>query len=350
MTGMSCSTPQDVAPPTDAPRVTSTFVFRYGETQNNLTMTVKPWPSGIGVNLAFPPDNQQSTTFCPDHRTYSWGTESVIVSPDRMEAVVGTKTHNLVTPLDALATTGPSPNNSFASPSSITSTNESTSISFSAGTAPPTPTMPAVTSDESGISNGAVAGVAIGCLLFGVLMAGLISWFCCGKRRGRHVQDSEVSAVALISPEKGALSKTRSLYDRTPLWSGTNTLVPQPLEDQAIAGEMSKIGNSIKNHVQSYYHNKAVTPGVIEDDDLTMLGRNLPIPSGTLSTLIDNKATREVALRFCIAWTIVGRLQNYSNSSQSLLPPELCDAMREIGSMDRNNKGQWIYAPACLQD
>jgi hypothetical protein len=192
---------------------------------------------------------------------------------------------------------------------------------------------------RSGLSGGAVAGVAIGCLVAGALIAGLVLQLCCGKRRGRHARGSEVGAIALIPPEKGALSNTHSLHAGNPLQSGANTVLPQPLEDQAIAGEVSKIGSLIKNHVQSYYHNKPVTPGLMDHDDLAALGRSLPISAGTLNTLLDNTGTREIALRFCIAWAIVKRLQNYGNPSESFLPPEMCAPMREISSMDNGNKG-----------
>ena len=121
------------------------------------------------------------------------------------------------------------------------------------------------------------------------------------------------------------------------------TALPQPLEDQAISGEISKIGNLIKNHVHSYYHNRSVNPGLIDLDDIIALGQNLPISTGTISTLLDNTAVREVALRFCIAFAIITRLQNYGNSLESLLPPELCAPMREISDTKYESKSEMLF-------
>ncbi|KAF1928221.1 uncharacterized protein M421DRAFT_391859 [Didymella exigua CBS 183.55] len=179
-------------------------------------------------------------------------------------------------------------------------------------------------SKSEGLGGGAFRGVAIGCLVAGALIAGLILWACYGKRRGRH----------------GVMSYTRPLHGGSPLMSGADAAYPQPLEDQAISGEMSKIGNLIKNHVQSYYHSKPVTYELLDHDDIIALGHDLPVSAGTLSTLLDNVATREVALRFFIAWAIIARLQSYKKSSESLLPPELCAPMREISSIDTGDKGE----------
>ncbi|KAF2626565.1 hypothetical protein BU25DRAFT_343373 [Macroventuria anomochaeta] len=196
----------------------------------------------------------------------------------------------------------------------------------------------------NGISGGAVAGVAIGCLVAGVLIAGLIAWFCWGRRRASRLRHHETSAIALMPPEKGPMVHTRPLGGESPLDLSTGTGLPQPLEDQAISGEISKIGNLIKNHVQSYYHSKPVNPGLIDLDDIVALGRNLPISTGTLSTLLDNSATREVALRFCIAFAIITRLQSYGNPAESLLPPEFCAPMREISDAKYGSKAHTVKA------
>ena len=68
----------------------------------------------------------------------------------------------------------------------------------------------------------------------------------------------------------------------------------------------------------------------------------MPISTGTLSTLLDNTATREVALRFCIAWAIVFRLQNYGSPSESLLPHEVCVPMSEITIAKRGSKSRHL--------
>jgi hypothetical protein len=116
--------------------------------------------------------------------------------------------------------------------------------------------------------------------------------------------------------------------------------LPQPLEDKAISGEVSKISNAIKNHVQSFYHNGRVSPGLLDLDDLQGLGNNLPMSTGTLSTLLGNSDTREIALRFCIAWVAVSRMQLQAHPSTTFLPPEVAACSLSMATGDREPRGK----------
>ncbi|KAF2177497.1 hypothetical protein K469DRAFT_603066 [Zopfia rhizophila CBS 207.26] len=214
--------------------------------------------------------------------------------------------------------------------------------SFQAITAP-TPSQiqsassstPTVARKETGVSPGATSGIAIGCLLAGALIAGLVVWFCLGKAGNRRVRDQEASAVAFLHREKHANAKAQSLEDGSPISQIMGNSLPQPLEDKAISGEISKISNLVKNHVQSFYHNGRVSPGLLDLDDLQALGNDIPISAGTLSTLLGNSDTREIALRFCIAWVLVSRIQLYSNPSISFLPPEIAECFQSMPAIGR---------------
>ncbi|KAI4645744.1 hypothetical protein J4E93_005322 [Alternaria ventricosa] len=116
--------------------------------------------------------------------------------------------------------------------------------------------------------------------------------------------------------------------------------LPQPLEDKAISGDVSKISNAIKNHVQSYYHTSRVNPGLIDYEDLHALGSGLPVSVGTLTTLIGNAATREIALRFIIAWVIISKLQPSKDPTKSLLPSEIAQCYQAVASGDRGYQAQ----------
>jgi hypothetical protein len=190
------------------------------------------------------------------------------------------------------------------------------------------------------LSSGAIAGVAIGSLVAGVLIAGLAFWLCCGRSRRSRTRDPEPNTVALMPTEKGFTATSVSL-------SGVPTgTLPQPLEDKAISGDISKISSSIKNHVQSYYHNSRVSPGLVDYDDLYALRPTLPISVGTLTTLMGDPATREIALRFIIAWVLVSRMQPIEGSSQSLLPVELVTCYNSIATGDHGSQSK--FTPALL--
>jgi hypothetical protein len=195
------------------------------------------------------------------------------------------------------------------------------------------------TNSGTGLSTGAIAGIAIGCLAAGALIAGLVLWFCWRRKRASKAKYSQADTYASASHEKGFSTNTIPLTGQrhvaTPLGGG----LPQPLEDKAISGDVSKISNAIKNHVQSYYHTSQVNPGLIDYDDLQALGSNLPISVGTLTTLLGNTATREIALRFIIAWVVVSKIQPSKDPSKTLLPSEVADCYQAISTGDRSFQG-----------
>jgi hypothetical protein len=118
--------------------------------------------------------------------------------------------------------------------------------------------------------------------------------------------------------------------------------VPQPLEDAAISTGIAGIALAIKNHIQSFYHSNRVSPGLLDLDDLQALGNDLPMSTGTLSTLLGNPDTREIALRFCIAWMSVSRMQLSSGPEKTLLPPEIARCFQSMALTDRSSRGKYI--------
>lgn len=191
-----------------------------------------------------------------------------------------------------------------------------------------------------GLAAGAVAGIAIGCLAIGALLAGIILWFLWRRRKPTRHLEQEASGISLIQQEKGYSTHNASSARENTASMPISSPLPLPLEDKSISGEISKIGNSIKNHVQSYYHSGRVSPGHIDYDDVQALGKTLPISAGTLSTLLSNSATREVALRFCIAFVICGKMLPSRDSEVSLLPVEVAQSLRRMTDTDVTSRSK----------
>jgi hypothetical protein len=231
------------------------------------------------------------------------------------------------------------PSNSDTSLPLQTASTSSTPASPSTSASIPSPKLSG--SRGGTVAGGAVAGVAIGCLIAGGLIAGLLVWFLLGRRRkAASARRHESSAVTLINREKGANAQVTSVASGSPIPKAMENGLPQPLEDQAISGEVSKISNAIKNHVQSFYHSGKVSPGLLDLDDLQGLGNNLPMSTGTLSTLLGNSDTREIALRFCIAWVAVSRMQLDALPSITFLPPEVTECFLSMTPEDRGPRGR----------
>jgi hypothetical protein len=220
------------------------------------------------------------------------------------------------------------------------STSSSLPNNSTSTTGSPTQASGTAGSNKGGLSGGAAAGVAIGCLIAGALIAGLIFWFCWGKRKPSRARDYEASRTALMPHEKGFATNAVPLGSGSPAAAPVAGALPLPLEDKAVTGEISKISNSIKNHVQSYYQMGRVSPGLIDLDDIHALGNSQPISAGTLSTLLDSAATREIALRFCIAWIVCSRMQPGADPKTSLLPVELAGCMGKMTNERRGSPGK----------
>jgi len=238
----------------------------------------------------------------------------------------------------------PQPNSSAAPPTSLPLTSAATSAQAtrtgSTGSTPPVTSVPiAPQSADPGLSTGAIAGIAIGCFAAGALLAGAILWFCRRRRRQPKNQYPQPDTYALASQEKGFSASAIPLAGKRSSVAALGGGLPQPLEDKAISGDVSKISNAIKNHVQSYYHTSRVNPGLIDYEDLHALGPGLPVSVGTLTTLIGNAATREIALRFIIAWVIVSKLQPSKDPSRSLLPSEVAQCYQAVATGDRGYQG-----------
>jgi hypothetical protein len=254
-----------------------------------------------------------------------------------------------VVPSTPTSNAAPAPTSSSL-PSVVPSTMTPTASAFDTSTTAVTTTANSTSTSQipnapgrvsKGLSSGTVAGTAVGCFIAGAIIATLVLWLCWGRRnRSPRVQDHEVSSVALIPQEKSFHATTTPLGRGTSPASPVSGFLPLPLEDKAITGEVSKISNSIKNHVQSYYQMGRISPGLIDLDDIQALGNGQSISAGTLSTLLSNPATREIALRFCIAWAVCSRILPGGDSRTSLLPVEIAGCYQNAASENSSSSGK----------
>jgi hypothetical protein len=233
--------------------------------------------------------------------------------------------------------------------SSLVQTVESTTGSISAvSSMTPSPSsLPRVRNSTGSLSIGAISGIAVGCFFVGIVVAGLVFWVCCGRRRSSYNRASEHTLLAAVPHEKSITSIAPPLDNNKATSSVLSVGLPQPLEDKAIASEIAKIGSSIKNHVQSYYHTGRSSPGLLDSHDLKALGGNMPTSAEALSTLLAGSATRDIALRLCIAWVIISRMQPTQGSSESFLPPGLAQCFQRVVAAGQDSQGRFCPVNSC---
>lgn len=110
--------------------------------------------------------------------------------------------------------------------------------------------------------------------------------------------------------------------------------LPQPEDDRSLGGEMSNLCTLINNHVQSYYHKDATHTKIrhIDQGILIVAGRKMPVPTSDLVLLLSNPKTRYYALRLCLSWVIMSRLEPKCEAKSTFLPPELAECFHGIST------------------
>lgn len=305
-----------------------------------LSSTATPATLSVGQNVSF-----AGTTF---HLGSEDGFISVLAGP--------------VWALQFRAITLPTPG-ATAGPNSTPTPETTTPISSEAPTdveITPTPTLSAVTNStqnptptaarvwpkaaSQGISQGTAAGIAVGCLLAGAFIAAFLIWIWKRRSKPRHPRpDHEKSVLPFLQKDDSSSKNDQFMGTGAPFSQLIENSLPQPLEDKAISGDVSKLSTLVKNHVQSYYHTGRVSPGILDITDLQALGGDMPISSGMLSTLLANSSTREMALRFVIAWVVVARIQSSSDPRNTFLPPEVSQLLYSLSSDNRGKHSLIVH-------
>ena len=267
--------------------------------------------------------------FGPGGTTSYWGT--VNLDPTPLNIATAQPVTSTSSPFTTATSTSPTASVVSAKSSPSTSVTSTLSASNSKSTS---------LSPKSTISTGGAVGIGIGCAIAGAAIVCILFWFFKRNSRNRHhTQGSETGAfvphqdkqpVVNVQPLDNANLTTRTIENN----------LPQPLEDNAIAEAISKISNSIKNHVQSYYHSARVSADAVNLDALQALGDGLPTSIGTLNTMLANPTTRETALRLCIAWIVVSRIQFGGDPRISFLPPEVTSCISSMTGLDSKPQGK----------
>jgi hypothetical protein len=185
---------------------------------------------------------------------------------------------------------------------------------------------------KSGITGGAAAGIAIGCLIAGALIASVI-FFLLRKRRGNK---GVRSVGADYADEKNPHVSVQPVgYSSSSIIESN---LPQPAEDRAIANEISILRDRIKSHVKSYYDASIPKPVTSE-----AVFQDLPLHAGIsaarLAALINDPASRAAALQYCVAAAIIDRIELDSDPNISFLPFEISMCMQKMNNTNIDGKG-----------
>ncbi|PSN59229.1 hypothetical protein BS50DRAFT_641111 [Corynespora cassiicola Philippines] len=197
--------------------------------------------------------------------------------------------------------------------------------SSSSGPTPTTGSTPALTSD-SGIKKGEVAGIAIGCLIAGAIVAAFacILFFRRQNEKRRYAYSTSPknhlkSAIdghgrkkEAVVPATNTLGIEQSLIDE----------LPQPVEDKAIIDDVSRICDGISNHIRVFYDFRLIQSIIIDQERFRQLAACTGIDSSDFYGLLEKQETWEDSMRLLVAWIILRKCDG-GNRHESLLPGNL---------------------------
>ncbi|RDA93492.1 hypothetical protein CP533_4012 [Ophiocordyceps camponoti-saundersi (nom. inval.)] len=176
---------------------------------------------------------------------------------------------------------------------------------------------------SSSVAPGAVAGIAIGCILAGIIL-GLVAAFFFLRRRNRKKTPLKPliskPSPAPASANIGNVQLDHFLLEATP--------------DETIALEMEALRTLIRQHVDSHYHRRPM------DEDASSLSQplaKLGFNHQVAALCLDHK-TRQQALQHVLSHVIFTSVDFHSRAELSLLPASVSAFIEEIPS----NKNELI--------
>lgn len=136
----------------------------------------------------------------------------------------------------------------------------------------------------------------------------------------------------------GMVATTREVKGVTA--TNVDRLLPQPAEDDAIIGGLSKIRDGIKNHVQNYYYSGPISHEMVDEARLVDLSQATGIPTSALLKFLLNPTTRLPTIRLFLGYLILSRCQGRTDGQPSFLPDEVLGLAAYQSSANNANSSQ----------
>lgn len=192
---------------------------------------------------------------------------------------------------------------------------------------------PSISSASSpGLGTGAVAGVAVGCLIVGALIAFAVAFFCLKRRRTKHYDDHSPTTTTIVSDLKGyhaPLPVPPPVADSSPL----DKFLLDSASDEEMAAELHALGTLIQSHAENNYHLGTV---LVNKNTLSTALTQLGVQKGgslrpsELASLALAPATRQAALQHVISQVVFTSVDASARSQLSMLPSPVAAFLQSI--------------------
>ncbi|KAF4961624.1 hypothetical protein FSARC_10114 [Fusarium sarcochroum] len=194
-------------------------------------------------------------------------------------------------------------------------------------------------SSSDGLSGGAVAGVAIGCLVAGLALGAILAFILFRRRQKRNHAPASFIKAEQQSPELKGGPQVTVTTSRNDADLGQFLLETTP--DKDIQGELRSLSELIYQHVENHYHGLQVQvdPAEVAQSlvDIGYSPESSGLQADTIAAVCLAPKTRQVGLRHVISHIIFQSLDFSSSSSFSMLPLAVVALSQTSHSAENSN-------------
>lgn len=196
-----------------------------------------------------------------------------------------------------------------------------------------------IPSSSSGISGGAVAGIAIGCILAGLFIGAIAVWLLFWRRR-RRLDNSRSKFVSVTVSRDTKASYNPPSSSPPPIQDSLlDKFLLCATPDREIQDEMQSLCELIHQHVDNSYDLQATNISALH---LTQSLRELEyteesgLSAEKVAAMCINPSTRTMGLRHIISHVLFKSIDIASRSSLSMLPAPVAIFLQSIPASGRN--------------
>lgn len=204
------------------------------------------------------------------------------------------------------------------------------------------------TSDGSHkLSAGQAVGLAIGCVLAGIVVATIAARLLAHQKRRRTELSTRLqrrSSTTENGVDKRFSSTVMHHVGRSSLNPNFDALLARPLPQDELIALYSRLRGAMSDHANVYMgdHNRSFvhrpdSPFVQRLENL--VGAQSVIPALRLATMLRDRRTEAGALCYLLAWTILENVRSSGAPETTLLPPEISECMSSMAGLSNDNRG-----------
>lgn len=125
----------------------------------------------------------------------------------------------------------------------------------------------------------------------------------------------------------------------SPITYGIHDSLPQPVADDTITNELSRIRDNIKNYARTYHHSTPVAATSVNEVSIRGVVTATGLHSSALVGALCDPTTRQDALRLVISWIVLSKCSD--EHDMDLLPTGLAELVATVPARDDANAGKW---------